>query len=207
METPLSKEAVRVLGALVEKEMSTPEYYPMTLNALRNACNQKSNRDPVVSYAEIDVMEALDELQQRRLAGHVTGAGSRAVKYRHALSEAFSLTAAECAGLACLMLRGPQTIGEVRSRTGRMYAFDDMAETIETLERLCSRGEPLVVHLGRMPGQKEVRFAHLLSGSVTESALLSASVGESASGAELEELRLELRRLREDFEAFRRQFE
>lgn len=210
MEAELSKEAVRILGVLMEKEMSTPEYYPLTLNSLRTGCNQKSNRSPVVSFGELEIMGALDELKELRLVGHVSGAGSRTDKYRHALAEAWELSAAECAVLACLALRGAQTMGEIRGRTGRLYTFSDMAEAESTFSGLCDRAHPLVVQIAKMPGQKEARYVHLMSGEPEPEALqpsIPIEEGASPRRDELDRLRDDIARLREEFEAFRSQFE
>jgi len=220
MLKPLSLEAIRVLGCLIEKETSTPEYYPLTLNALKSACNQKSNRSPVVQYSETDVITALDELTHERIVGHATGSGSRVLKYRHALREAWELSGAECAALACLALRGPQTVGEVKGRTSRMYPFEDLAETQQTLVGLTEREDPLVILLARQPGQKESRYVHLLAGEADSEAVgqdigvptgLAAARAESTRDASLhqsvESLRADLDQLRKEFDAFRTQFE
>jgi len=145
MIEPLSFQAVRVLGVLMEKELSTPDYYPMTLNALVAGCNQKSSRDPVVEYGETTVMEALDELVKRRLAGHASVAGSRAEKYRHAAQQALGLDERSMAVLASLMLRGPETIGELRSRTSRMASFDSMEEVEAVIAALSERDEEAAI--------------------------------------------------------------
>lgn len=211
----LSADAVRVLGVLVEKSMSTPEYYPLTLNSLRMACNQKSNRAPVVSFTETDVVIALDELLSAHLAGHVSGGGSRAMKYRHAVAEAWQLSSAQCATIACLSLRGAQTIGEIKGRTGRLFQFDSLIDVESALNSLIDRTIPLAKQLPRSPGQKEVRYVHMLSGDLdpAESADASHAFGETSSAQEsvenneIADLRMELARLREEFEAFKQQFE
>lgn len=213
MPDPLSPEEVRVLGALVEKELSTPDYYPMTVNALTQACNQKTNREPVVQYSEAVVRETLELLIRKRLAGTASGASMRAVKYRHALAEAFELAVPGLAVLGSLMLRGPQTVGEIRSRTGRMHAFETMEQVETVLADLAGRDEPLVTELERQPGQKEARFAHLLSGAPevatpAEAAPVAASPTRlQALEDEVQTLRTELEDLRNAFEAFRAQFE
>jgi hypothetical protein len=204
MEIPF--EQVRVLGALIEKERSTPEYYPLTLNSLAAACNQKSNRDPVTDLSESDVQRAIDELRRARLVGQSTGAGSRAEKYRHALAEAWSLGEPELALLAVLMLRGPQTVGELRSRTGRLFAFGSMEAVEEALSGLVGRPEPLVRLLERRAGQKEARWAHLLSGEPAESPAEAEAAPSGALAEEVRALRAELQTLREEFEAFRDAF-
>lgn len=213
MPDPLSPEEVRVLGALVEKQLSTPDYYPMTVNALTQACNQKTNREPVVSYSESVVQETLDLLLRKRLAGTASGASMRATKYRHALAEAFELDTPELAVLGVLMLRGPQTVGEIRGRTGRMHAFESLEQVEAVLHDLATREEPLVAELERQPGQKEARFAHLLAGepeiaAPTEPTPLAASPTRlQALEDEVASLRSELDDLRNAFESFRAQFE
>ena len=157
----LTPEEVRVLGALVEKQRTTPDQYPLSLNALRLACNQSTNRDPVVEFDEATIREALERLSRRRWVRLASGAGSRATKYRHLLDEALDLSGPEVAVLAVLMLRGPQTPGELRARTERLHRFAGPDELRETLERLAARD--LVTGTGRRPGQKEERYAHLLA--------------------------------------------
>ena len=157
----LTHEELRVLGALVEKQRTTPDQYPLSLNALRLACNQSTNRDPVVDFDEHTIREALERLARRRWVRLASGAGSRATKYRHLLDEALGLSRAEISVLAVLMLRGPQTPGELRSRTERLHHFAGQQEVMETLERLI--GRELVAGLGRRPGQKEERYSHLLA--------------------------------------------
>lgn len=221
MEKNLSPEAVRVLGVLIEKELSTPEYYPMTLNALANGCNQKSNRHPVVEYGEFQIREYLDELQRHRLVGHAAVAGSRTEKFRHAAAQHWSLDREQLAILASLMLRGPQTVGELRTHTARMAPFETIEQVAAHLEVLATLEEPLVVSVGRMPGQKGERFGHLLEGQdALEAYSAAASEGVASSGGsvfsdtaklklneELEDIRARLAQLEEKFEAFRRQFE
>lgn len=202
MEIPF--EQIRTLGALIEKERTTPDYYPLTLNALRSACNQKSNREPVTDLSESDVQRAVDDLRRARLAGQVTGAGSRAAKYRHALAEAWSLGEAELSVLAVLMLRGAQTVGEIRSRTGRLFEFDSMESVEEVLGSLAGRDDPLVRVLERRPGQKEARYAHLLSGEPED--VPDTSVEPGGLDDEVRALREELEALREEFRAFRDAF-
>jgi uncharacterized protein len=157
----LSAAEVRVLGCLIEKQRTTPDAYPLSLNALRNACNQTTNRDPVVSYDEAIIRDALHRLGRRRYTRLASGAGSRAAKYRHLLDEALGLSGAEQSVLAVLMLRGDQTPGELRARSERMHPFE-----LAALERLIERG--LAVRLARRPGQKEERYAHLLSSDLDE---------------------------------------
>ena len=213
MFEPLSSEAIRVLGVLIEKELSTPDYYPLTLNALTNGCNQKSNRDPVVAYQESEVRYALEELQKRRLVGHASGAGSRAEKFRHAVVEQMGLSQKELAALATLLLRGPQTIGEVKGHTGRMADFESLDDTADTLRALRDREESLVVQLPVQPGKKEARIAHLLAGEVDIEALEAeaAAAAPVASGSslseELDDIKARLADLEEAFERFKAQFE
>jgi len=162
----LTPTEARVLGALIEKEITTPEYYPLSLNALVNACNQKNNRDPVTSLDEAEVRQALHGLETERLAGPVRG-DTRVPKYEHRVQEVFNFTRGEIAVMDVLLLRGPQTPGELRTRTERMYKFDELSDVQSVLQRLIAREpEPLVKILPRQPGTKEARFAHLLSGDV-----------------------------------------
>jgi uncharacterized protein YceH (UPF0502 family) len=156
----------RVLGALIEKEITTPEYYPLSLNALVNACNQKNNRDPVTTLDEVEVRQALHGLETERLAGAVRG-DTRVAKYEHRVQEVFNFTRGEIAVMCVLLLRGPQTPGELRGRTERMYKFDELSDVQTVLQRLMAREpEALVKVLPRQPGTKEARYAHLLSGDV-----------------------------------------
>jgi uncharacterized protein YceH (UPF0502 family) len=157
---------IRVLGALIEKQRTTPEQYPLTLNALRLACNQATNRDPVVDYDEAAIKDALQRLRQRGWTRFASGHGSRAAKYRHLLDQALGLGRDEIALMCVLMLRGPQTPGELKQRTDRLHGFESLAQVEETLDRLIER--ELVVRLGRRPGQKEDRFAQALGGGETE---------------------------------------
>jgi uncharacterized protein len=188
----LNEVEARVLGALMEKEITTPEYYPLSLNALINACNQKSNRDPSMNLDEEAVREALGGLQELRLANPINSADSRVTKYRHRLPELFNFDRRESAVMCVLLLRGPQTPGELRSRTERMYRFDDLEGVDSTLNHLMQRESPLVKVLPRRPGTKESRYAHLLCGDV-ETWEQVAEVGATASaseGAHLNEGRL-----------------
>src|ERR1044072_5304329 len=220
METLLNEVEVRVVGSLVEKQVTTPDYYPLTMNALVHACNQISNRDPVVQYDERQVSEAVDTLRLKNLVYIFYGAESRVPKYKHMMREVYQLSAPELAALCVLMLRGPQTVGEVRGRTGRLHEFADLREVEETWEGLAQRDEPLVTKLPRQAGRKEARYAHLLSGQpVVEeelegqptSAAPRTRAGESARvarlEAEVERLSGELAEMRRQFEEFRKQFE
>jgi uncharacterized protein YceH (UPF0502 family) len=212
----LDEVEARVLGSLLEKEVTTPEYYPLSLNALVNACNQKSNRDPVVSYDEETVLQAIERLREKGLALVSTGRESRVPKYLQRFSEKFNFDRREMAVLCVLMLRGPQTPGELRGRTQRMHEFDDLEGVEATLTRLMEREpEAMVKRLERQPGTKESRYAHLFGGDVVEIAAPAADPVERRSGddrlARLEEevrgLREEVVELRAQVEQFRRQFE
>ena len=160
----LTSIEVRVLGALIEKQITTPEYYPLTLNSLTAACNQKNNRNPITSLAESEVDEALYSLRDKNLAYVFHGSTSRVPKYKHVAPEVLHLTPPELAAMCVLMLSGPQTVGEIRTRGHRLYEFSGLDEVDETLRALKTKDEPMVVSLPRQPGQKEARFAHLLSG-------------------------------------------
>src|SRR5271169_1471594 len=166
MDIKLTETEVRVLGSLIEKGITTPEYYPLSLNALMNSCNQKSNRDPVMNLDEDAVRQALRGLEKHGLAGAADNFESRVQKFEHRLQEAFNFDRRETAILCVLLLRGPQTPGELRGRSERMHKFDDLIEVDSTLQRLMKREPPLVKVLPRQPGTKEARYAHLLSGDV-----------------------------------------
>jgi len=174
----LNAAEARVLGALMEKEATTPEYYPLSLNALINACNQRSNREPVMNLDEDDARQALHGLENKQLAGRTRSAEGRVTKYEHWLGEAFNFSRAETALLCVLLLRGPQTPGELRGRTERMHRFDEISEVLAGLQKLMEREPALAAVLPRQPGTKESRYTHLLSGPVE----LDAPVqGESPS--------------------------
>src|SRR6202044_1521611 len=160
----LTEIETRVLGALIEKDITTPDYYPLSLNALVNACNQKNNREPVMTLAEETVRTALAMLQEKRLAGPASGADSRVTKYEHRLQEVFNFDRREIAVVCALLLRGPQTPGELRGRTERMYHFEALDDVISTLDRLAQRDPPLAQVLPRQPGTKESRYTHLFAG-------------------------------------------
>ena len=170
----LSAAEARVLGALIEKEITTPDYYPLTLNALINACNQRSNREPVMDIDEDDARQALHGLENKQLAGRARSADGRVTKYEHWLGEAFNFSRAETALICVLLLRGPQTPGELRGRTERMHRFEEISDVLAGLQKLTEREPSLVAMLPRQPGTKEARYAHLLSGPV-ESIPLPAS--------------------------------
>ena len=210
----LTTAQARVLGALIEKEVTTPDYYPLSLNALINACNQRSNREPVMDLDEEAVRQALHRLEDRRLAGRARAADGRVTKYEHWLGEAFNFSRAETALVCVLLLRGPQTPGELRGRTERMHRFDELSDVLAGLQKLMDRVPPLAAVLPRQPGTKELRYAHLLSGPVEsmpaaetafvrlESGLvLGADAGQEERFARLEaevkELRLEVATLRQ----------
>jgi uncharacterized protein YceH (UPF0502 family) len=179
----LNSVEARVLGALVEKNITTPDYYPLSLNALVNACNQKNNRDPVMMLDEAAVREALDGLHNTNLAGPASGADSRVTKYEHRLQEMFNFTRGETAILCVLLLRGPQTPGELRARTERMHHFEDLPEVQSSLQRLMQRDPPLARVLPRQPGTKESRYMHLFSGDMKDPAMADASVAQAPSPA------------------------
>jgi uncharacterized protein YceH (UPF0502 family) len=230
----LNDAEARVLGGLLEKEITTPDYYPLSLNALVNACNQKSNRDPVMNLSEDTVRDALRTLHDNSLARSVSAADSRVTKYEHRLQEAFNFDRREAAVFCELLLRGPQTPGELRTRAERMHSFDDLSEAQSALQRLINRQPPLVKVLPRQPGTKESRYVHLLSGDATP---LPSTAGHETSAApgragpaaipresaatlgqekiselsrmssEIADLRKEVADLQQQFAAFRKQFE
>lgn len=178
---PLDAAEVRVLGSLIEKAVTTPDYYPLSLGALTNACNQLSNREPVVAYEESDVAHALGGLREKRLASQFHGADSRVPKYKHALTDVLLLTPAELALLCVLMLRGPQTLGELRTRTERLFKFAALSEVEEALQALALRQpSPLVAKLPRQFGLKEARYAQLLSAPVEPEIPENSAPAESA---------------------------
>jgi uncharacterized protein len=208
----------RVLGALLEKEITTPDYYPLSLNSLVNACNQKSNRDPVMNLDEDSVRDALRTLHDNSLVRSVSATDSRVTKYEHRLQEAFNFDRHEAALFCELLLRGPQTPGELRTRAERMHQFDDLSEAQSALQRLMNREPPLVKVLARQPGTKESRYIHLLSGdakpvSSTAGREVPAALerekmdGFSRLSSEMAELRRDMADLKEQFVAFRKQFE
>jgi len=212
----LSEVECRVLGALIEKDITTPDYYPLSLNALVNACNQKNNRDPVMNLNENAVRDALHSLQEKRLAGPAGGADSRVTKYEHRIQEVFNFTRAETGVMDVLLLRGPQTPGELRGRAERMYRFEELSDVQSTLQKLMQREPPLVKMLPRQPGTKESRYAHLLAGDIEgyvappESAPSQADQEDERMErleTEVAELRRELADLKQQMESFRKQFE
>lgn len=214
MDILLNDIEIRVLGSLMEKSMTTPEYYPLSLNALTNACNQKSNRDPVVSFDETTVVRALDSLRGKQLV--VLSASSRVPKYAEVFADTRKMVTREAALIMVLLLRGPRTVGELRSKTERAYKFEDLAEVEATLDELGESG--YVTKLPRMAGRKESRYAHLLAGDVQveEAAprLESAAIVVQAENERIAALEEEVQRLRQefdtlqsDFEKFRKEFE
>jgi uncharacterized protein YceH (UPF0502 family) len=218
MELALTANEVRVLGSLVEKDITTPEYYPLSLNALVNACNQKSNRDPVMQLDEDAVRDAIDGLHSQRMAGPAGGADSRVTKYEHRLQEVFNFTRAETAVLCVLLLRGPQTPGELRGRTERLHRFETLDDVQSALQKLMQRDPVLVKVLPRQPGTKESRWVHLMSGDVAVAESMHQPIAATEGGAEagervarLEEevatLRRELGEIKDQMERFRKQFE
>jgi len=215
MAFQLDEAEVRVLGALMEKEVATPEYYPLSLNALMNACNQKSNREPVVSYDEETVDTALAGLRDKGLATRISGHDMRVPKYAHQLSEVLNLGRREAAVLCMLMLRGPQTVGELRGRTERLYQFDDLEAVDACLTRLMEwQPDPLVTRLARQAGLKETRYAHLLSGEPPAQPAASAPAARESRDdavarlqATVERLESEIADLQRQFAEFRRQLE
>jgi uncharacterized protein YceH (UPF0502 family) len=213
----LSDIEARVLGALVEKGVTTPDYYPLSLNALVNACNQKSNRDPVMNLDEESVRQAIRGLEKHALAGPADSFDGRVTKYEHRLQEAYNFDRRETAVLCVLLLRGPQTPGELRSRSERMHSFDDLSEVESTLQRLLKREPPLVKILPRQPGTKEARYAHLLSGDVEVApSEASEEIRPKDGGSQdritslerqVSQLQNEIADLKKDFSAFQKQFE
>ncbi len=227
----LTEIETRVLGSLIEKDITTPDYYPLSLNALVNACNQKNNRDPIMTLDEETVSQALSTLQAKRLAGPASGADSRVTKFEHRLQEVFNFDRREIAVVCVLLLRGPQTPGELRSRTDRMYHFEALDDIVSTLDRLAQREPPLARVLPRQPSTKESRYTHLFSGerpvdsaatvdvTRTLSERQSKAPSPATAGAncetdrlraleeEVARLRQELTEVQQQLAAFRRQFE
>ena len=211
MPTILTDIETRVLGSLIEKQVTTPEYYPLTLNALTLACNQKNNRNPVSSYSENQVSDALESLREKNLTYVFYGSTSRVPKYKHVMPEVMHLNRPELALMCVLMLRGPQTPGELRGNAARLHEFSTLEEIEETLNALITHDpEPLAVRLPRQAGQKEVRFAHLLSGEIDVEAL-AVETPQVPKRSTLEQrvdaLAAEVETLKAQFEQFRKQFE
>ncbi len=220
MLTILSDVELRVLGSLIEKQITTPEYYPLTLNALTLACNQKNNRNPVTAYSETTVAEAVESLRGKNLTYVFYGSNSRVPKYKHVMPEIFHLSHSELSLMCVLMLRGAQTVGELHGRSARLFDFRGLEDVEETLGLLIAKDpEPLVVRLGRQPGQKETRFVHLLAGEInieTIAAELQSPRESGRQGAserithleqEVERISEEMHGLQRQFEEFKKQFE
>jgi uncharacterized protein YceH (UPF0502 family) len=219
MLTVLTDIEVRVLGSLVEKQVTTPEYYPLTINSLMLACNQKNNRHPVTAYTEDMVARAVESLREKNLTYVFYGSTSRVPKYKHVMPEVLHLSHPQLALMCVLMLRGSQTIGELRERASRLHEFSSLEEVEETLNSLITREpENLVVRLSRQPGQKEVRFAHLLAGEVAAEVAAAAEEHSprrtssqtdrlSSLQEEVIALKLQMEELRQQFEGFKKQFE
>jgi hypothetical protein len=213
VDSPLDEVDVRVLGSLIEKEITTPDNYPLTLNALVAACNQTSNRDPVLALDDATVSRSIEDLRKRSLVRAVQRSDSRAMRYRQLMSESMNLDAAATAAMCVLMLRGAQTTGEIKTRSSRLFEFADLMHVETTLETLMGRQpEPLLVRLPRRPGQKEARYAHLLAGEPVES-LEGAEASAPPQPSRVDELeqavdalRAEVGDLRAQFEEFRRSF-
>ncbi|MDT4896983.1 MAG: uncharacterized protein QOH25_2060 [Acidobacteriota bacterium] len=220
MQKVLNETEVRVLGSLVEKQITTPEYYPLTLNALTNACNQKSNRDPVVTFNESAVTQAIETLREKNLVYVFYGSTSRVPKYKHMMPEVLHLDQREVALLCGLMLRGAQTVGELKERGGRLAEFAALSEVEETLNSLSTKDEPLVLKLARQPGQKEARYIHLLAGDVSADYAVEEVSAENRSATnrtgagrlsnledEVAALKAEVAELRRRLEDFIKQFD
>jgi len=219
----LTEIETRVLGSLIEKDITTPDYYPLSLNALVNACNQKNNRDPVMTSDEAAVRDALATLQEKRMAGPASGADSRVTKFEHRLQEVFNFDRREIAIVCVLLLRGPQTPGELRGRTDRMYHFEALEDIVSTLDRLAQREPSLACILPRQPGTKESRYMHLFSGEPPEGITIAGpDVAQASSPAnagsrsadrltkledEVSRLRQELSEVQQQLATFRKQFE
>lgn len=221
METTLTPTEIRILGCLIEKQLTTPDYYPLTLNALANACNQKSNREPVVQFEEDDVVRGVEGLRHKGYAQLIESAGSRIAKYQHILPKVHDVTREEVAVLCELFLRGPQTVGELKNRAARMFEFADLQQVETTLQRLADCEPALAVKLPRKHGHKESRYMHLLSGmpnieaeeegQITPEAATLAFRAENERITQLEEevsaLKHTVEILQQQFEEFRKQFE
>src|SRR5436190_8202962 len=218
MPEKLTEVEARILGSLVEKQLTTPEYYPLTINGLVTACNQKNNRDPVVNYDEPTVSRAVEVLRDRNLVYVFYGSTSRVPKYKHMLPSVYELEPGEVAVVSVMMLRGPQTLGQLRERTGRLHQFADLGEVQQTLDGLMRREEPVVAKLPPQPGQKEARFAHLLSGEIDIEELAAAAAARPSRGSAdaerfdaLEQrvaaLENEMGAMRQMFDEFRKQFD
>jgi len=204
MAHTLNDAEVRVLGSMIEKEITTPDYYPLSLNALMAACNQSSNRNPVLHFDEDTVARAAESLREKKLVHLVDRGESRVTKYRHVLYEAMNLGRPGIAVMCVLMLRGPQTVGEIRTRSNRLYDFSSLEEVETTLNSLMAGDSPFVARLPRQSGQKEVRYAHLLSGEVK---LTEPEPEPEPEPDRIGKLEKEVEDLKKQFEQFRKQFE
>jgi uncharacterized protein len=204
MNNVLTEIEVRTLGSLVEKEITTPDYYPLSLNSLTTACNQTSNRNPVTHFSEDAIADATESLRDKGLVNRIDRGESRVIKYRHVLYEALNLSRPAIAVMCVLMLRGPQTTGEIRTRTNRLYDFSSLDELDIVINSLMSREPPMVARQGRQTGQKEVRYAHLLSGEV-----ITAMAGSEPEHEmdRIEKLEREVEELKRQFAEFKKQFE
>ena len=205
MEIILNSVEVRVLGSLIEKEHTTPEYYPLTLNSLVNACNQKSNREPVTSYDEQIVEKALATLRDKQFARRVTGTDMRVPKYKQIFSEEMKLTVDEIAIMCILLLRGPQTVGEIKVRTARIFNFDSLINVEETLDRLAARESPFVMKLIKQAGMKESRYSHLLSGEPTQDSFLLSHEDDNNNMDRLTKLEQDISLLKSEYEYIKSQ--
>jgi uncharacterized protein len=218
MSMILNEVEARVLGSLIEKDVTTPDYYPLSLNALMNACNQKSNREPLMNLDEDTTRQAIHGLAAHGLAGLADGFDGRVDKYEHHLQEVFNFDRRETALICLLLLRGPQTPGELRARSGRMHSFDDLSEVDSALQRLMKRDPPLVKSLPRQAGTKEARYTHLLSGDIQAAPVAHASESRNAAipsesgrlsqlAQEVAQLQSEVAELKRQFADWRKQFE
>ena len=208
MLTELNEIETRIVGCLVEKQLTTPEYYPLTLNALVAACNQKTNREPTTNYGESEIERALDILRDKNLVYVFYGSSSRVPKYKHMLPNVYELDERETALVSVLMLRGAQTIGELNQRTGRLYEFSGLNEISDTLDSLAKREDAIVFRLERQPGQKEARYAHLLSGAIDiESYARESAAAQLPRADRISELEREIESLKNEFNLFRESFE
>lgn len=199
----LTDREIRVLGCLLEKSRTTPDYYPLTLNSLVSACNQKTSRNPVVNYSQEEVILTLDDLRKKKLVGTVVGGGSRVTKYKHNLQLVFSLGNDDLAALCLLLLRGPLTVGEINSNSGRLFEFENLDEVLEVLTHLSEQEPAFVRQIPRKAGQKENRYVHLFTAydeTQEEGESSSAIEGESSLLARIEQLETELAQLREEFD-------
>ncbi len=207
----LTAAQARVLGSLIEKEVTTPDYYPLSLNALINACNQRSNREPVTALDEDDLRSALRGLEDKGLAGRARNSDGRVTRYEHWLGEAFNFSRAETALICVLLLRGPQTPGELRGRTERMHRFEELTDVTAGLQRLMDRDPPLVTVLPRQPGTKESRYAHLLSGKIEAAGMSAPPIyspsAETAEPDRIDRLEVEIAELRTEVAALRQKID